>query len=636
MKLQQKFSLGIIVVFIVLAIGMAIMSVRWINKNTIREAQNRVELYIRGAWEIHNNGIRKIRSSLEVLTHEQEIIDLLNNSNNSALLNEMKSDLEKVRERLKMDILNLVDSQGKVILRTRFPYNTNDSLCDDPMINEVISTNIGSENNIILSSERLRIEGDGLVEHCIKFGGEPKGMFMGSALPIKVNNKTLGIIQMGRLLNGATETVDRIRDAVFENKKYEGIPVGTATIFMEDLRISTNVLDSQDNRAIGTRVSEEVAEHVLKKGLSWTGRALVVNSWYLSQYDPIRDSDGKIIGMLYVGELEKKYLDMRTQAVITFLSIIFAGMIFAFLVFFLITKSILGPIRNLSYATKKLSRGDLNSRVDVSPGGEIGELSASFNHMAERLKIQRQEIQHNQQILEDINKELKAINRNYMEMLGFVSHELKNPLASAIMSLHTVKDGYLGELNPSQIKSLESVGHNLDYFKDMIKNYLDLSRLEKGELVLKKRDISLYSEGISPVIEGLEHELMAKKIKVENKIPEDMIIKVDRDLIRVVYDNLLANAIKYGKEGGKIVLDIEESKEKTILSVFNEGKGIPKDKMSMLFRKFSRIENPEYKDKKGTGLGLFICKEIIEKQGGFIRAESEEGKWARFIFTLPK
>jgi two-component system NtrC family sensor kinase len=636
MKLHQKFSLGIIAVFIVLAVGMAIMSVKSINKNTIREAQNRVELYIRGAWEIHNNGIGKIRSSLEVLTHKQELIDLLNNSNNSTLLNEVKNDLEKVRKRLKMDILNLVDSQGKVILRTRFPYNNNDTLCDDPMINKVISTNIGSENNIILSSERLLIEGEGLVEHCIKFGGEPKGMLMGSALPIKVNNKTVGIIQMGRLLNGATETVDRIRDAVFENKKYEGIPIGTATIFMGDLRISTNVLDSQDNRAIGTRVSEEVAEHVLKKGLSWTGRALVVNSWYLSQYDPIRDPDGKIIGMLYVGELEKKYLDMRTQTVITFLSIIFAGMIFAFIVFFLITKSILGPIRNLSYATKKLSRGDLNSRVDVRPGDEIGELSASFNHMAEQLKIQRQEIQHNQQILEDINKELKAINRNYMEMLGFVSHELKNPLASAIMSLHTVKDGYLGELNASQIKSLESVGHNLDYFKDMIKNYLDLSRLEKGELVLKKRDISLYEEGISPVIEGLEHELVEKKIKVDNKIPDDMIINVDRDLIRIVYDNLLSNAIKYGKEGGKIVLDTEESKEKIVLSVFNEGKGIPKDKMSMLFRKFSRIENPEYKDKKGTGLGLFICKEIIEKQGGFIRAESEEGKWARFIFTLPK
>ena len=75
---------------------------------------------------------------------------------------------------------------------------------------------------------------------------------------------------------------------------------------MGDLRISINVLDDRGKRAIGTRVSKEVAEQVLKKGLSWTGRAWVVNAWYLSVYDPIKDADNNIIGMLYVGELEQK------------------------------------------------------------------------------------------------------------------------------------------------------------------------------------------------------------------------------------------------------------------------------------------------------------------------------------------
>lgn len=634
MKLQTKFSLGTILVFSILSIGVAIMSVTWVNNNTIREAENRVEVYIKAAWAIHGGKIARIRSVLEILVQEERIRDLLRD--HRPLLSTVRENLEAIRKEQNMDILNLLDSKGKVILRTRSPYNEGDILSDDPMVRKVILTKKSGEGNIIFSSERLEIEGEGLVDWCMKFGGEPRGILMGSAVPIIMDGNLVGILQMGNLLNGATEKVDRIRDAVFENKHYKRKPLGTATIFMGDLRISTNVLADQGRRAIGTRVSKEVVEHVLKKGLSWTGRAWVVNAWYLSQYDPIKDPDGNIIGMLYVGELEQKYLDMRTRAVISHLSVIFAGMLLAFLVFFLINRSILKPIQRLSYTTKRLSQGDLSYRVEVRTKDEVGSLSASFNHMAEQLQRQRQEIQHHQKVLEEMNEELKAINRNYMEMLGFVSHELKNPLASAIMSLHTVKDGYLGELNNTQKKGLESVARSLDYFHDMIKNYLDLSRLEKGELEVNKRSVTLHSEVVMPVLEGLERELREKRMEVRNCIPHEMELNADRDLLRIVYDNLLSNAIKYGRESGMIVLDAQGGKNKITMSVYNEGKGIPKEKMSMLFKKFSRIDSPEYAGKKGTGLGLFICEEIIEKQGGKIWAESKEGKWVKFSFTLPK
>ena len=103
-----------------------------------------------------------------------------------------------------------------------------------------------------------------------------------------------------------------------------------------------------------------------------------------------------------------------------------------------------------------------------------------------------------------------------------------------------------------------------------------------------------------------------------------------------MYDNLLSNAIKYGYSGGKIQLEVDEDDDFVILSVFNEGQGIPRDKIDKLFKKFSRINGSGYAGKKGTGLGLYICKEIIEKQGGKIWAESSEGNWAKFIFSLPK
>jgi signal transduction histidine kinase len=437
-------------------------------------------------------------------------------------------------------------------------------------------------------------------------------------------------------LNGAADEVDRIRNAVFDNEIYDNKPVGTATIFMGDLRISTNVQDNQGLRAVGTRVSREVAEHVLQEGKSWTGRAFVVDTWYLSQYDPIKDPDGEIIGMLYVGELEQKYLDMRTKAVVSILSVLLAGMVLTFILSFLFVKNILGPIRQLSFALTNLSNGNLGKQLPVRRKDEVGDLTLSFNTMIKCLEEQRLEIERRQAELEDLNKQLQSTNRNYMEMLGFVSHELKNPLASAIMGLYTVKDGYLGETNKAQKKALTSVAMSLDYFHEMIRNYLDLSRLEKGELLANKRRVALKQDVVDPVVDSLDYGLQEKSLVLNDHIPDTVKLDVDPDLIKIVYDNLLSNAIKYGKHGGIIELDAHTNNGSMTLSVKNDGEGIPPEKMPLLFKKFSRLDNPETLTQKGTGLGLFICKEIVEKHGGQIWVDSKEGQWVKFNFTLPR
>jgi len=245
----------------------------------------------------------------------------------------------------------------------------------------------------------------------------------------------------------------------------------------------------------------------------------------------------------------------------------------------------------------------------------------------------RQNIIH-RKVLRELDERLQAVTKNYMDMLGFVAHELKNPLSSAIMGLYTVKDGYLGELSPAQKEALDAVGRSLDYFHEMIKNYLELSRAERGELKVNKQRLAVHSV-VEPVIESLKQELERRKMMIRNNIPAGLCVEADRDLLRIVYDNLLSNAVKYGREGGNVVLDAQESSDEVVLSVYNEGPGIPKDKMALLFKKFGRLDNPAFVGRTGTGLGLFICKEIVEKHGGRIWVESEEGKWAKFIFTLP-
>jgi signal transduction histidine kinase len=170
----------------------------------------------------------------------------------------------------------------------------------------------------------------------------------------------------------------------------------------------------------------------------------------------------------------------------------------------------------------------------------------------------------------------------------------------------------------------------------MVRNYLDLSRLEQGQLAVKKRQIDLQAAVVEPALDALDRQLQERRMTVENRLPQSLVVEADPTLMRIVYDDLLSNAIKYGREGGHILLEAQETDDMLTLSVRNEGDGIPSDKKGQLFQRFSRLDStPAASGKKGTGLGLYICKEIVEKHGGRIWADSKVGEWAKFSFTLP-
>jgi signal transduction histidine kinase len=240
------------------------------------------------------------------------------------------------------------------------------------------------------------------------------------------------------------------------------------------------------------------------------------------------------------------------------------------------------------------------------------------------------------QALETQVAELEAVNRNYLDMLGFVAHELKSPLASAMMSVYTVKDGYLGAVNPAQARSLASAAISLEHLQDMIRNYLDLSRIDKGELVLTETYFPLHSRVIEPVLRDLEPALSRKQMAVEDRIPGSKVVYADADLLRIVYENFLSNAAKYGEQAGTVLLDCQDEATELVLSVQNTGPGIPQAEIPLLFRRFSRLESTGPTGQRGTGLGLYICREIVEKHGGRIWATSQPGAWVRFSFSLPR
>jgi two-component system, NtrC family, sensor kinase len=544
----------------------------------------------------------------------------------------------------------LIDPDGVVIAGAKNSESVRINVIDNPLIAEAITGNVAS-GTLLLTREELRLKSARLAEQSyIKLikterarpsnrDVEDRGMVLETAVPILSDDHGVcGVVSGGILLNRRYDLVDRIRKAVFDVETYAGKPLGTVTIFLWDTRIATNVIKTDSTRAIGTRVSDEVYTTVLENGERFGDRAFVVNDWYLSAYDPIVDPSGQIIGILYVGLLEKKYLDYKSELTIKFIGVGILALLLSVSLATFFSSRIRKPILKLVAATRRISEGNLATRVTGVHGSkELNELSISFNSMAKSLEIRSQQ-------LEEASKELKRAyleadekNRSYLEMLGFVTHELKSPLASIVFAIGSLRDHLLGPLNQSQEDVLKSSAKSADYLNSTIMNFLNLSRIEEGELRLKLWKVSLCQGIIDPAVQRLSEMIADNGMTVHCNVSPNHEITCDPNLLTSVFQNLLSNAVKYGKPNTEIKIELErETNDLVEFSVYNEGSGFSKDEGKSMFTKFTRFNAEKYNTKSGTGLGLFVTKNIINKHGGEIWAESEPGSWAKFRFTLSR
>lgn len=222
-----------------------------------------------------------------------------------------------------------------------------------------------------------------------------------------------------------------------------------------------------------------------------------------------------------------------------------------------------------------------------------------------------------------------------LNTLEFVSHELKGILGSTLLCVYSIRDGFLGMLNFKQRASIETTIRNLRRLESTIKDFLDIAKIEDMDLKVKLTDVNMYEDVTKEVEDTYLSEIYEKRMLLQNNIPNDLVIKTDRHLMITIFNNLISNAIKYGATGGHIIIDYEQHKDKVKFSVYNDGIPInAKDKES-LFKKFSRIETENNKRIKGTGLGLFIVKNILESLGGKIWLETEENGNI-FIFEIER
>jgi len=255
--------------------------------------------------------------------------------------------------------------------------------------------------------------------------------------------------------------------------------------------------------------------------------------------------------------------------------------------------------------------------------------------MEEDLQEKNRQLMKQQQELMEKTRELEAASQAKSEFLAQMSHELRTPLNVIIGFSELMLDGVPGKINKEQRQCLDDVLSSSKHLLDLINDVLDLSKVESGKIKLRQIDITM-----TDVLEGLKRTmtpiLLPRKqslvIKVDRGLPP---VHADKGKIRQVILNLLSNATRFTPDGGKLKIEAIRKDHSCQVSVVDNGIGIKKEDQERIFEPFSQLDNPLTGKKGGTGLGLALTKQIIEKHGGQIWVESEYGKGSRFIFTLP-
>jgi len=241
--------------------------------------------------------------------------------------------------------------------------------------------------------------------------------------------------------------------------------------------------------------------------------------------------------------------------------------------------------------------------------------------------------------LREAQLRLEQKNRHYMDVVQIIAHDLRNPLSSIMTGAETLKNGIVGRFTPEQERMIDIMDRNANVMLDMIECFLNLSKLEKGEMTPEIRTFDFYKEIVLPIIEGYELLLQKKNKKVilaDAYKPGTFVITSDLQMLKSVILNLFSNAIKYSDERGLINIKISINENKLIFEIENSSFGLREEEMQKMFQKFGRLRNnPLTAKEKGSGLGLFNSREILKILNGEIKCESVLGESVKFIVTLP-
>ena len=602
-------------------------------KGVLSEATNRVRLDLNAAREIYLARIKTITCPLTITSLEPAFRAALQEREIPGII----SRLETVARRGELDFVGVVRKEGDTLCGVgKSSLRCKTVEIDNPIAGLVFDRMVPVSGTVILGREFLSTESHELADRArIRLLPTPRaapreeeeetsGMALAAALPVFEDGELLGVIYGGVLLNRNTDIVDTVRDTVFQHEIYKERSIGTATIFFNDLRISTNVLTPDGKRAIGTRVSKEVKEYVLGQGKRWTNRAFVVSDWYITAYEPIEDIFGERVGMLYVGVLEQKYVDMRRKALTVLVLIIAAGMALAIGLGYVLADKIMNPVHRLVKASQQVSEGSLTPEIGHISKGEIGVLQNTFKDMVAAMSRRRAEAQ--DRLLQ--SEKQASVGR----LAAGVAHEINNPLTGILTFTRILlRNKGIGDKNLSH---LQKIAESTVRVKEIVKGLLDFSR--QTELDQEPAEVNRL---IRSLISTMENQALVRGVSIEFNPGENLpMLTLDRSQFQSVLVNLIINALDATEPGGNITvstgisLSASDTGQKGVeIAITDTGCGIPQENLDKLFEPFFTTKEVG----KGTGLGLAVSLGIIQRHGGTIRVQSEVGRGSTFTIWLP-
>ena len=303
---------------------------------------------------------------------------------------------------------------------------------------------------------------------------------------------------------------------------------------------------------------------------------------------------------------------------------------------FLYARTITKPVVELQKATLQVAKGDFKVKLSLKTDDEFEQLASVFNSMVKSIEQNNKLILQQNQDLTQINEELKTLNATKDKLFSIIAHDLKNPLSSfktAIEYLH--KDYYMFS-DEEKIELLDEINQSAKSVYELLENLLQWSLTQRNKTPFNPVMFD-FKKVVESVLSQLYLQAKNKKINIVSNIEEPSMINGDINLITIVVRNLVSNAIKFTREGGLIEVIGKNNSDANhyLVAIKDSGVGIPPDKINKLFRIDTSSSTKGTHNESGTGLGLLICKEYVEKHNGKIWVESELDVGTTFYFTLP-
>ncbi len=481
---------------------------------------------------------------------------------------------------------------------------------------------------------------------------EGRGMMIRALYPVKNSRgQVVAVLDGGVLLNANFKFVDTIRDLVYGPGSLPRGSIGTVTVFLNDVRITTNVPRTPNQRALGTRVSDEVRTQVLDDGEKWIDRAFVVNDWYISAYQPIIDVNGERVGMLYAGFLESPSRNALWQALGVLILLFLALMLFSSILSISGAKSIFKPLEIMMAVVRATREGYTKRIGKISSMDEIGVLANEFDLLLDllqernlqvqqwadqleekvdertaELKLKNQKLVTTIQILRETRAQLIAAEKLAAlgELTAGVAHEINNPTAVMLGNLDLLVEE-LGD-NATPVKGeIDLIIEQIFRIKDIINNLLHYARPDQ---ITETPSVIDVNEVVQHTLALVRYLRKQKQFEIRLGLNAARPVKINPHELQQVLVNLFVNAVHaLDSSAGIISLSTDDWDEKgVVIRIEDNGMGIEEEQTEMIF-------NPFHTSKRvgeGTGLGLSVSYGLIKKYGGDITVRSDQGQGSLF------